>query len=245
MTNALYRLFEAVDRQGPGSVEDTARAWSSLSPPPTPAIVDMGSGTGAATRVLASATSGVITAVDQHQPFLERLDQWARGRGLTDRIRTVVGDIAEPPFEDATFDVVWAEGSAYAIDFENALRTWRRLLKDRGQAAISELVWRSSTPPAPALEFYRREYPDMATAADRRAVAARCGYRLLDDFMVSSAGWWEAYYSPLLAEVSRMESEAPNDESVAEVAAAVRAEVTIYRSYGDSFGYLFLILRKD
>ena len=245
MTEPLYRLFEAVDRQGPGSAEDTARAWSSLSPPPAPAIVDMGSGTGAATKALASVSKGSITALDQHPPFLERLEQWARQKSLSDRIRTVVGDIADPPFEDATFDVVWAEGSAYAIGFEAALRAWRRLLKDRGHAAITELVWRSSGPPAPALDFYQREYPDMATAADRRAVAARCGYRLLDDFMVSSEGWWDSYYSPLLAEISRMESTAPDDEAVAEVAAAVRSEVAVYRSYGDSFGYLFLILRKD
>ena len=244
MSHPLYRLFEAVHRQGPGSPEDTERAWAALNPPPVPRIVDMGCGTGAATKVLLSVSGGSVVALDQHAPFLEKLDQWGEAQGLQGRLTTIVGDMAAPPVEEAGFDVVWSEGAAYAIGFETALTTWRSLLVDGGFAAVSELVWRVDDPAPEARAFFEEEYPDMATHAERRATATGCGYRLLDDFMVSTTGWWEGYYRPLLAEIARMEADAPEDEAVAEVAAAVRAEVDIYREHGDSFGYVFLALRK-
>ena len=204
----------------------------------------MGSGTGAATKTLLAASSGHVVALDRHAPFLERLDIWGAQQGFGDRITTVVGDMAAPPFDDGCFDVVWSEGAAYAIGFENALTTWRSLLSDGGHAAISELVWTIDDPAPQARAFFEVEYPQMGTRQDRRAMATDCGYRLLDDFMVSAAGWWEGYYRPLLAEMAHMQAERPDDEAVADVAAAVRAEVEVYREYGDSFGYVFLALRK-
>ena len=240
----LYRLFEAVDRQGPGSEDDTIRAWTSLTPPRQARVVDLGSGTGAASRALLTSTDARVTALDQHGPFLAQLTAWAQRRGVEDRLSCVVGDMAEPPFADGSFDIVWSEGAAYAIGFENALRRWRLLLTDGGQAAVSELVWRTSSPPEPAVAFFAQEYPDMALAEERVAMAVSCGYQRVDDFMVSGPGWWESYYAPLLAQLARIEAESPDDDGVRAVAKAVRAEAQIYREHGDSFGYLFLALKK-
>ncbi len=243
MSHPLFRLFEMVDRLGPGSPGDTIRAWSALAPPPKARVVEMGAGAGAATRVLLAHTDAVMTAIDQHGPFLERLFAWARAQGVSDRLDTVVADMASPPVEPASVDVVWSEGAAYAIGFERALKTWRPLLVEDGSLALSELVWRTECPPEAARTFFADEYPAMTHPKQCVAVARRCGYRVVDDFFVSAEGW-ESYYTPLLSQVDRFEAAAAEEPGVAEVVAAIRAEGQVYRDYGDSFGYLFLALKK-
>ena len=237
MNPAFWALQEALERQGPGTPEDTHRAWAAIDPlrPPVPAhgassdsparsesegrstrddlrIVDMGAGTGGATKALLTASAGSITALEQHAPFVAQLDGWVQANGFEDRVTAVVGDMADHPFEDGSFDVVWSEGAAYAIGFERALRTWRSLLSPGGYLGVSELVWTTDTPSPEPRAFFDAEYADMKTARQRRQDAKDAGYRLLDDFMVSKEGWWEGYYAPLLAQLSRMEGEEPPEK---------------------------------
>ena len=249
-TPSIYSLFDGLDRQGPGSLDDTRRAWALVAPrlPPSaspPRIVDMGSGTGAATQALVAVTEGYVTAVERHRPFVARLDAWCSAQGLSDRVTTVVGDMGEPPFADRTFDVVWSEGAAYAIGFERALRRWRRLLVDGGCLAVSELVWRVDSPPAEAKAFFEQAYSDMTTVEKRRALAVDCGYAIIDDFMVSEAGWSEHYYDPLAANVDRLLADAVDDPALREICAGMRREIDIYRNYSETYGYLFLVLQRS
>ena len=43
-------------------------------------------------------------------------------------------------------DLIWAEGSAYIMGFEQAYRSWRRLLRRGGYLAATELVWLEAIP---------------------------------------------------------------------------------------------------
>jgi methylase of polypeptide subunit release factors len=59
-------------REGPGDDASTECALRLLQHlPPRPRILDIGSGPGAQTLVLARATGGTVTAIDVHQPFLD------------------------------------------------------------------------------------------------------------------------------------------------------------------------------
>jgi SAM-dependent methyltransferase len=101
----MFSFYEGVVRKGPGSEASTLKALSMLDGlPPTPRIVDFGCGGGAAALVLARATQGIVTAVDIHQPFLQQLEALAASEGLTDGIRTVEADMADPPFPDGSFE---------------------------------------------------------------------------------------------------------------------------------------------
>ena len=76
----FYQVFESLPRQGPGCTGATRKAYSYLPPLPQDAkILDIGCGSGTQTRDLAALTSGTITAVDNHQPFLD-WSQKTRGR---------------------------------------------------------------------------------------------------------------------------------------------------------------------
>lgn len=235
----LFELFEGTPRQGPGSVETTRRALRSL-----PAslrlerVLDLGCGTGGSTLVLAEETGARITAVDIHPPFLATLRAQAEARGLGDRIATVAADMADAAALGGPFDLVWAEGSAYSIGFDNALRRWRPLLEPGGCLVVTELVWFVAEPSERARAFFAQEYPDLRDEATRIAQARGAGYELVASFRLPATDW-HAYYAGL---------EASLDAAVArhgerEIYAALRREREIYEAYGDEYGYLCLGLR--
>mgnify|MGYP001303053859 CR=1 FL=1 len=176
----LFELYADTQRQGPGSVATTRRALRSLPESlRIERVLDLGCGTGGSTVVLAEETTAQVTAVDIHPPFLATLQERAAERGNSGRITTLAADMADVAKLGTNFDLISAEGSAYSIGFENALRLWRPLLRRGGCLVVSELVWFSDEPAEPARTFFAREYPDMRDEATRGAQARHAGYRLV------------------------------------------------------------------
>jgi len=235
----LFELFENTPRQGPGSIETTRRALRLLPGSlRVERVLDLGCGTGGSTLVLAEDTGAHVTAVDIHPPFLATLRARAEERGLADRITTVAADMADAASLGAGFDLIWAEGSAYSIGFENALRRWRPLLRPAGCLVVTELVWFAAEPAERAREFFAAEYPDLRDEATRIDQARSAGYDVLGSFRLPAADW-NAYYAGL---------EAPLREAILrrgdrEVYAATRRERAIYEACGDDYGYLCLVLQ--
>jgi SAM-dependent methyltransferase len=235
----LFELFENTARQGPGSVETTRRALRLLPDSMRiERVLDLGCGTGGSTIVLAEDTGGHVTAVDIHPPFLAALRARAEERGLAHRITTVSADMANGDSLGTGFDLIWAEGSAYSIGFENALRRWRPLLRPSGCLVVTELVWFVAEPAERARVFFSGEYPDMRDEATRIDQARRARYELLGSFRLP-ADDWQAYYAGLEAPLR----EASSRRGEREVYAAIRLERQVYETCGDDYGYLCLVLR--
>lgn len=235
----LFELFEDTPRQGPGSVATTRRALQRL--PRSLRIeraLDLGCGTGGSTLVLAEDTGAHVTAVDIHPPFLATLRARAEQRGVADRVTTVVADMANATSLDAGFDLIWAEGSAYSIGFENALRRWRPLLRPGGCLVATELVWFVAEPAERARAFFADEYPDMCDEATRIDQARSERYEVLGSFRLP-ADDWHAYYAGL---------EAPLRDAIARrgelgIYAAMRQERATYEACGGDYGYLCLVMQ--
>ena len=95
----LYEMFEGMPRGGPGNNQMTRRAYEMVSDlPPAPEIIDIGCGPGMQTLELARISGGHVTALDNHPPFLERLNRDAAAAGLDSAITTTVGDMAALAF---------------------------------------------------------------------------------------------------------------------------------------------------
>jgi SAM-dependent methyltransferase len=207
-------------------------------------VLDVGCGPGSQTLELARLCPGEITAVDTHQPYLDRLRQRAADAGFGHRITTLNRSMLGMGFGDRVFDLVWAEGSIYIIGLEQGLREWRELLVDGGHVVFTELVWLRAEPPSEVAEFFRQGYPDMRHVDDVVALVGACGYDLVGHFTLPGEAWWRDYYGPLEKRLDRLVLKYAGDAEVLDMLELERTEIDMYRRYHDGYGYEFVVARK-
>lgn len=215
---AFFDLHHGLPRQAPGSDASTRHLLSLCGPlPERPRVLDLGCGPGRSALLLAAEAGdpgrggAEVTAVDLRSPFLDELRTAARARGLADRVRTVeadIGALSPADFDDASYDLVWAEGSARLLGFDTALARWQRLLAPGGTLVVTECRWIVGEPFAGARAFWDPQYP-LRSAARSLAAAQAAGYRVLGVYDLPDSDWAE-YYGPLAERVrTRPEAETP------------------------------------
>jgi serine/threonine-protein kinase HipA len=243
VSEAFFRLFEGLPRQGPGSDLCTREALRRLGPlPAAPRVLDLGCGCGRSALVLADALRSKVIAVDNHQPFLDQLRATAQACGLSHLIEPRCADMRTPGVPAGSVDLLWSEGALYLLGFEAGLRLWRLLLAPGGCLAASECSWLTAEPPAEAAAFFQEGYPGMAGIAQNLERAHTAGFDVVDHFTLPAAAWWDEYYTPLEARIAQL---APDAD--AELAAAIdetRREIELYRRHGGSYGYVFYLLQR-
>lgn len=230
-------VFQPLDRWGPGTEEDSLRALALLPDTPT-RILDIGCGKGLSATLLAQHTHASVTAVDNEPSALAQFESKIVELGLQDRMSTRCASMTELPFEPESFDLIWAEGSAYIMGFENALNQWRPLLRKNGALVLSELVWLSDNPSANAAEFWQHEYPDMQNIATRIEQIKNAGYELIGHFTLSHQAWLN-YYLPLKARIAQLRDALPNSRALEELS----REVELYKEHLGEFGYEMFVLK--
>ncbi len=239
MFEAFMTLHRGLPRQGPGS-DATARHLLSLAGPlpHRPRVLDLGCGPGRVSLLLAGECGAEVTAVDLYEPFLAELRSAAEARGLSGRIRTVEGDMGELPYPDGSFDLVWAESSAYSIGFDTALHTWRRLVAPGGALVVTECEWTSPEPSAGVRAFWDQHYA-LRTRSENTSAAVAAGYDVLGVYGQPESDWDE-YYAPLGARADAADPAVPGME---QALAATREEIAVRAEYGTEYGYTGYVLR--
>lgn len=209
---AFFKLHCDIPREGPGSDGSTFRAIEMLQPLGSGAtILDVGCGPGRQSLVLAQRLAGHVTAIDLHQPFLDRLDAEAHRRGLSGRIKTMNVQMDALPFPEGSFDLIWAEGAAYIIGISQSLKIWRQLLKPTGQIGLTELTWLTETPPSEATQYWADNYPQMTTAKENERKIRAEGFDILDTFVLPPSDWWDEYLTPIKRQIESLRSQAAHD----------------------------------
>jgi trans-aconitate methyltransferase len=241
----FFELHADLPREGPGNRESTARALQLMGTlPERPLLVDIACGPGAQTLDLAQLLPDArIVATDAHKPYLDELNRRVAAAGIGNRIETRRADMRTLPFEPNSIDVMWCEGAAYIVGVPDALAAWMPLLKAGGRIALTEPVWLRSDPP----DVVRRnweEYPAMTDVDGCRAIIARAGLKLLGDFVLPEAAWWDHYYGPLKARTQLLRRKYTSDAAAATVLQSAEDEVVAYRDYSAYFGYQFFVMAK-
>ena len=241
----IYYLHEGLPRQAPGSDDSTRATIRRLRKlPEGPRVLDVGCGPGRSAIVLAQELSARVTAIDIHQPYLDHLAARAEALGLSAMIRPVKMSMARMKFRRASFDLIWAEGSAYFLGIGKSLETWLPLLDERGQVAFTELCWLTGDRPAEAIEYWAGAYPEMATPADHVAAATRAGYLDCQYSVLPESDWWVEYLTPLEARMELLAAEAAKDRQLALLIEDSRRAIDLYRRHSASFGYVFFIAAR-
>ena len=234
----FFRAHTGLPREAPGSEATTLlllRLAGEL--PPGPRIVDLGSGAGPAAVPLAVATGGAVTAVDLHRPFLDDLLVRAERAGVSDRVSAIVADMSDPPLDEASVDLIWAEGSAYAIGFDVALTAWRRFLAPGGRLVLTEAEWAVPDPSDEARAFWAEGYPAMRDTAGNVAAATAAGYRVLAVYRLPASDW-AAYYGPLAVRLDELRAAGEDPELLD----AVGAEIGVWERSAGDYSYTGYVL---
>lgn len=237
---ALVDLHRGLERKGPGDSDFSRHILRSLPTlPPQPRIADLGCGSGASALLLARYYQSPVMAVDSSSVFIDELKAHAKQLGLEHLITPVLGDMAQLDWPDKSIDLLWSEGAAYNLGFEQALQIWRPLLADSGVAVVSELSWFSEQVPEPARAFWQNAYASMGSEAENIDRANRSGYSVLSTRRLPSQAWWVNYYEPLCRRMQQVATTPTNQAVLHET----EAEISLFEQFSDFYGYTFYVLK--
>jgi ubiquinone/menaquinone biosynthesis C-methylase UbiE len=188
-----------------------------------PRILDIGCGSGVSTLELARLSRGKVIGIDIDQPALDKFTRRIKEVGLTDRIQAINCSMFDMDFPDESFDIVWAEGSIYAIGFERGLREWKRLLKPGGSMVVHD---------------------EQGNVRKKLEQISNCGYELLGYFTLSKETWWTEYFAPLEKLVNETRTKYPYDQSILEEIQQAQVELDMYKKYPERNSSVCFVMKK-
>lgn len=237
----FLEVYGTLPRAGPGGDEHTRRALDSLRGAAPLTVLDLGCGPGAQTIALALALPDArILAVDLLPSMVERAAGRIAEHSLADRVTAVVGDMAAPPVEPASQDLIWCEGAIYHLGVTEALTAWRPLLRSGGAVAFTEAVWLVPDPPAEIRDWWEQAYPAITDVVGTEARIAAAGYRPVTSFVLPASAWWDEYYEPMQRRVGELRDRS-DDPVVAGVLAEADSEIDHFLRYSETYSYGFFI----
>lgn len=242
----FFEVFETLPRQGPGNRACAKKALGLCCQlPQAPAVLDLGCGVGGQTLDLAELLpSALITAMDNHAPSIERLCAASTQRGLAERVRPLVADIAYPGLSPGTFDLIWSEGALYNVGIDNALQICRGLLRPDGYLAFTDAVWRKKNPPPEVKASFDFDYPAMGTVSDILAAISDAGLWLVAHFTLPDEAWWDNFYTPMERRIEELRSRYVADAEALAVLDQIAQEPEMHRRHSDYYAYEFFIARR-
>jgi len=243
----ICSIFEELPRQGPGLDESTVRACSCIpSSFKAGKILDIGCGSGMQTLTVAKYFPDcLVTATDIHQPFLDDLQERAKIAGLDKRVVTCQASMDKLPFEKKSFDIIWAEGSAFIMGLSSAIKYWKHFLKPDGFLVFSDCTWFTGFPSGECRDFFDTMCPGMPSEPGAGEIVRSAGYTVTDSFRLPDEGWWTHYYSPLKERIPGLKEKYAANPDALEIIQGLEHEMEIHRKYSKEYGYCFFVARNS
>jgi ubiquinone/menaquinone biosynthesis C-methylase UbiE len=194
--------------------------------------------------VLAQNIPCEIIGIDLWSDFINQFNQNTQNNNLHERVKGIVGNMENLPFQEEEVDLIWSEGAIYNIGFERGLNEWRKYLKIGGYIAVTENTWFTNERPAEIQEFWNKAYPEIDTIPNKVAKMQKAGYLPVATFVVPEACWTEYYYVQHPQMDESFLKKYNGNKSAEELIRSERYEVELYRKYKAYYGYVFYIGKK-
>jgi ubiquinone/menaquinone biosynthesis C-methylase UbiE len=202
----------------------TRKAFQMLPKISNSRILDIGCGSGVPTMELAKLCNAEITAIDLDQAALNRLVGKINKAGIGTRIKVENRSMLGLDFADASFDIIWAEGSINVIGFEKGLKQWYRFLKIGGFLVVHDALG--------DLKMKQKQISD-------------CGYELIDHFVLDEDIWREEYYAPLEKKINEMRKKAAGYKNINAILNNDQHEIDALKREPESYRSAFFIMVKN
>ncbi|MFX1342291.1 MAG: class I SAM-dependent methyltransferase [Promethearchaeota archaeon] len=199
------------------------RAYQQIPPLTTPRILDVGCGSGIPTIELARLSGGDVTGIDIDTEALQRLEFRAKNSGLSDRVHAINKSLIHMDFPDASFDIIWAEGSIAVIGFHKGIRDWKRFLTPQG---------------------YLVAHDHAGNIARKQQQVKDSGYTLIDCFELSNDVWWHEYCKPLHEAIQQFRSQGVTNPELEKAWAKAQGEINGYHIHPERYHSAYFIMQN-
>ena len=243
---ALIReYFSSLERQGPGSKEQTIKALSFIDNLKKDSkIIDIGCGTGGQTMVIADNTPALIIGVDLSPEYVHLFNNSAEKNNLHDRVKGIIGSMDKLQYKSEEFDLIWSEGAIYNIGFERGINEWHKFLKPDGYIAVTEATWFTEKRPIEIEKFWMNAYPEIDTISNNVKIMQKAGYIPVATFVLPESCWIDNFYVPQVSVQENFLKKHAGNKTVEKFIAYQRYEAELYYKYKKYYGYVFYIGKK-
>jgi cyclopropane fatty-acyl-phospholipid synthase-like methyltransferase len=244
MEKLYFEIYENIPRQGPGDINLTGNLYSKLKNlPENPQILDIGCGKGIQTIELAKHTNGSITAVDNHQYFLDCLKEDAQKLQLDKKITCIQADMNDLPFDDKSFDLIWSEGAIFIMGIKDGLRKWKKLVKKDGYLLFSDLVWKKEPCSLELIEYWNQEYPSIMNIDEVILESQLNDFEVISHYTLPKISWINNYLIPIENIIAKLKVKNRDNAAALEIYKTCEKENEMVRKYYDTFVYEYFILK--
>lgn len=104
-------------------------------------VLDVGCGIGTTTCYLAKKYGCRVVGIDSNVKMIEWSKKWAKEQKVWDKVKFMVADAQNLPFDENTFDAVISESVlSFIIDKNKAMKEFVRVVKKGGYVGINETI---------------------------------------------------------------------------------------------------------
>lgn len=201
----------------------TRQAFRMLPQTDKPRILDIGCGSGIPTLELARLSQGEVIGIDIDQSALDRFVGKTKKAGTNDRVKALSCSMFDMDFPDESYDIIWSEGSIYAIGFERGLCEWRRFLKPGGFMVVHD---------------------EQGNVKEKLEQISYCGYDLLGYFTLTKETWWKEYFAPLEKLIGECQAKYTDDPAVSEELHQGRMELDMFNQDPERNSSVCFVMKK-
>ena len=194
--------------------------------------------------VLAEHIPGSIVGLDICFEFIKIFNDNAKKMNFRNRVKGIVGDMANLSFEKEEFDLIWSEGAIDAIGFEKGLTHWHGFLKTGGYVAVTCPSWLTAHHPAEIERFWEDTGSSLDSVETNVEAMQRAGYSIVAAFILPESDWTDNYFIPREKAGKALLEKYGDNEIVKEYLEGEKIEAELYLKYKQHYGYVFYIGKK-